>query len=109
MPGVDVAMMGPNDLSQSFGCPGETKDARVVEATEEVIAACGRHGVVPGTHVRGIDNARTWLEAGMRLVTFWNDIGMIVDSGRHATRELRDIVEELDEAKGEDSDGEREA
>ncbi|HSR09938.1 MAG TPA: aldolase/citrate lyase family protein, partial [Thermodesulfobacteriota bacterium] len=37
-PGIDVIFLGPWDLSQSLGVPGKTKDPRVIEVMEKVIA-----------------------------------------------------------------------
>ena len=44
--GVDVALIGSEDLSVSLGLPGETRHQSVVDAIEKVIDSAERHGVV---------------------------------------------------------------
>lgn len=49
--GVDGVMVGPYDLSGSFGIPGQLADARVTAACARVIEACRRHGKACGTQL----------------------------------------------------------
>jgi 2-keto-3-deoxy-L-rhamnonate aldolase RhmA len=46
--GVDVVMIGTNDLCAEMGIAGKYDDPRVVTAYEIVLAACRRHGKWPG-------------------------------------------------------------
>src|SRR4029077_6605587 len=48
VPGVDVLLIGTNDLTLEMGIAGRYDDARVVRAYETVIAACKQHGKYPG-------------------------------------------------------------
>jgi 4-hydroxy-2-oxoheptanedioate aldolase len=54
VPGVDACFIGPNDLAASMGIglgvPLESDHPRIVEALDEVLRSCGRHGVAPGIH-----------------------------------------------------------
>ncbi len=50
-PAVDGVMVGPYDLSGSFGVPGELRNPQVVKACSRVIAACRRAGVSCGLHL----------------------------------------------------------
>ncbi|HET6183406.1 MAG TPA: aldolase/citrate lyase family protein [Acetobacteraceae bacterium] len=42
--GIDVLLIGTNDLCFEMGIPGEYTNARVVAAYERTIAACRKHG-----------------------------------------------------------------
>ena len=44
VPGVDVLLIGTNDLTLEMGIPGKYDDPRVVAAYEKVLAACTKHG-----------------------------------------------------------------
>lgn len=46
--GVDVVMIGTNDLCAEMGIPGKYDDSRVVRAYETVLSACRKHGKWPG-------------------------------------------------------------
>lgn len=48
VPGVDVVMIGTNDLCAEMGIPGKYDDPQVVAAYETVLAACRKHGKWPG-------------------------------------------------------------
>jgi len=66
--GVEVAMIGPADLSVSLGCPGEFTAPQLVRAVERFIGQCERAGVIPGIHCRDAAQAEYWALQGMRLV-----------------------------------------
>ena len=48
VPGVDVLLIGTNDLCAEMGIPGDFGNERVAEAYRTMIAACRKHGKVPG-------------------------------------------------------------
>ena len=48
IPGVDVAFVGPNDLSIALGVPGQLDAPEMRDALNEVVGACARHVVVCG-------------------------------------------------------------
>lgn len=48
---VDGVMIGPLDLAGSLGVPGQTKHPLVLEASQQVIAACERRGKSCGSQV----------------------------------------------------------
>src|SRR5688572_28755405 len=58
-PGIDVVFVGPGDLSQSLGVPGELNHERVLTATQAVLTAAGAAGKWGG--VIGPDNAARWM------------------------------------------------
>lgn len=89
VPGVDAALIGPEDLSVSLGVPGETAHPIVVEAIEKVIAAARRHNVVPGIHMGSIEKLKGWMAKGMRLIMFNSELGFILEAGAAGLGELR--------------------
>jgi len=93
VPGVDAAFIGPADLSQSYGMPGQSEAPVIIEGLMRFIDACNRHGVAPGIHVYNMEKAKWWMDKGMRLIAYGNDISMIVDTGMKITKELKDYVE----------------
>jgi 4-hydroxy-2-oxoheptanedioate aldolase len=48
VPGVDVLLIGTNDLCAEMGIHGDFGNEKVVEAYKTVIAACKQHGKFPG-------------------------------------------------------------
>ena len=89
VPGVDVALIGPEDLSVSMGVPGESGHPSVVEAIEAVIQAAKRHGVAPGIHMGSVGPLRDWLAKGMRMIMYSSDLGFLMDAAAAGLEELR--------------------
>ena len=75
--GIDSVMIGPFDLSQSLGCPGEMDNPAVARACREVIRSCREHGVNSGIHIQSIEDAGLWKSLGMTFITCKTEAGMI--------------------------------
>lgn len=87
--GVDVAMVGPTDLSVSLGVPGDFDHPRLVETITRFIDACHQHHVKPGIHCRGVGQARKWLERGMQLVGAGGEHGLLLQKAMEAVKVLK--------------------
>jgi len=92
VPGVDMAFVGPADLSLSrsggLEAPGQTPADRAL--IEKVMAAAERNAVVLGTAVTGAEAARSFLERGFRFIAVHNDAGLLATTAREillATRQ----------------------
>ncbi len=90
--GVDVAMIGPADLSVSFGAPGEFSHPRMVEAIRRFVQQCERAGVTPGIHCRDAEQAQFWVQQGMRFVGAGGEHRLLLERARQVVNELRDLV-----------------
>jgi len=87
--GIDAVYVGPNDLSQTVGVPGQIHHPEVTRRIERVIAACHRAGVAPGLHTYDVESAQGWLRKGIRLLGYSGDSSFIVDTGTQAVNSLR--------------------
>lgn len=87
--GVDVALIGPSDLSISLGVPGEFEHPRLVETVGSFIKVCNRHGVAPGIQVRNATLARAWIERGMRFVGCGSELTLLLAKAQETVAELR--------------------
>ena len=67
--GVDVIFLGPTDLSNSLGLPGELRHPTVVEHLERAAAGVLDAGKVLGVTVPDAESAKAWMERGARYVT----------------------------------------
>jgi 2-keto-3-deoxy-L-rhamnonate aldolase RhmA len=57
VPGVDILLIGSNDLSAELGIPGDLRHAKIRAAFETTAAACRKHGKCLGVGgVRGDDS-----------------------------------------------------
>ena len=73
IPGIDVAYVGPSDLSISMGYRPGTRAKPFLTMLDRIVEACRRHGVVPGIQAAP-STAADRLERGFRMVTVLSDI-----------------------------------
>jgi len=79
VPGIDVLLLGTNDLCLELGIPGQLEHERVVNAIDTVVRVCQKHGKWPGLGgVYGKDVAKRYISRGMRFVLAGNDLGMLL-------------------------------
>ena len=91
VPGVDVLLIGTNDLSMELGIPGEFGHAKVVAAYERVIAACRKHGKWPGMGgVYTEDLMAKYIDMGARFILSGADLGMLMAGATQRAKFLRD-------------------
>ncbi len=90
VPGIDVLLIGTNDLAMEMGIPGEFNHAEIARAYERVIAACRRHNKAPG--MGGVyveDLLAKYIGLGMRMILSGNDLSLIMAGGSQRTKFLR--------------------
>ena len=88
VPGIDVVFLGPFDLSQSMGIPGQVRDPRVLKVVEEACRIILKVGKIPGVLVTSTEEAQERLDLGYRYILYNTDVGIIGPS-------LRSIVDGL--------------
>jgi 4-hydroxy-2-oxoheptanedioate aldolase len=67
--GVDVLFLGPTDLSQSLGHPGDLRHPDVLAALERVADAVIGSGKILGIYAATADMTHEWLDRGARYFT----------------------------------------
>src|SRR3970040_1690218 len=90
--GVDVLLIGTNDLCAEMGIPGQFTDPRVEDAYKKVIAACGKRGKYPG--VGGVYEPRLmekFIGLGMRFILSGSDLSFMMAGARARTEFLRSV------------------
>jgi 2-keto-3-deoxy-L-rhamnonate aldolase RhmA len=79
--GVDVLFVGPNDLTQALGIPGEVGDRRYREALARIAAAANENGRAAGIMVGRREQIPELSEMGYRFFTT-SDRSLILESAR---------------------------
>lgn len=74
VPGIDVALVGPADLTASLGLLPQFTHARVQEAIRKVLARCLERKVAFGIHTGSPSDARLWASRGAQFVAMGMDI-----------------------------------
>jgi 4-hydroxy-2-oxoheptanedioate aldolase len=66
--GVDGVFIGPSDLSQSYGFPGQPQHPAVQAAMDEIVRAVSKSSAAVGIMVPNAAAAREWRERGARYI-----------------------------------------
>lgn len=78
--GFDIIFIGPYDLSQSLGVPGQIDHPIVIEKMMQIIEKCNSRGVAVGTFVDNIQNARKWRDIGVKYISYSVDTGIFYEA-----------------------------
>jgi 4-hydroxy-2-oxoheptanedioate aldolase len=90
VPGVDVLLIGSNDLCAEMGIPGDFGNDRLADAYGKMIAACRKHGKFPG--MAGIYNEAImprYIEMGARFILSGQDGSFMMAGAQARTGFLR--------------------
>ena len=90
-PHLGVLFIGPYDMSQSMGVPGQTHSEIVKNAMKDVIRRAKTHGVMTGTFVDSLEGAKEWIGHGVKFISFYTDTGLMFDRCRQLVGELKAI------------------
>lgn len=85
VPDIDVIFLGPYDLSQSLGIPGQVDHPAVVSRMKEMVDLAQGVGKVVGTFVDDVATAKNWMDLGVLYISYSVDTGVIYQT-------FRDIV-----------------
>jgi len=93
VPGVDVAVVGNDDLSTGMGIPGQFTSDTYRNAVKGVIACCNRHGVMPGIAAGDPEVVKYWAGQGMKM--FWSgaDICFLWSGAAQCCKAVRQALE----------------
>lgn len=90
--GVDAVLIGPNDLSQDLGFPGETNHPIVQEYIQKLADKCNRLNFPWGVHLESPTSLIPWIERGMRFIMCSTDTSIIVDGGSNIVRTIKEKI-----------------
>jgi len=88
--GIDVIFVGPYDLSQSLGIPGDIENPRVTRAVEDLIDRANRRNIKLGIFTDTMQQLRHWRESGLAFLGYSIELTILVQA-------LNNICNKLDE------------
>jgi 4-hydroxy-2-oxoheptanedioate aldolase len=89
VPHIDVVFLGPYDLSQSLGIPGQVRDRRVIELMQQCVATIRQAGKAAGTFADNAEIAQQWIETGVQYVTMGVDVAIFFQACKRLVRAVR--------------------
>jgi 2-keto-3-deoxy-L-rhamnonate aldolase RhmA len=91
--GVDMVLIGTNDLLADMGIPGQYEHGRVRDAYARTLAACRKHGKHVG--VGGLSTrpklVAEFVKMGARYVSTGTDLAFLLAAATERAKQVRDI------------------
>jgi len=92
--GIDMVQWGPADYSLSIGRPGERGSPEVKAVERRVIETALSMGIPPRAEVHTVDQAKYYLDLGVRHFSIGIDISILYDWLKHNGEDLRRVISE---------------
>jgi 4-hydroxy-2-oxoheptanedioate aldolase len=90
--GLDVLLIGTNDLCLEMGIPGQLDHERVKAAFDAVLSACNKHGKIPALGgIYGRELLTRYLGLGFRMVLAGNDISLLYIAAQEQAKFVRGL------------------
>jgi 4-hydroxy-2-oxoheptanedioate aldolase len=87
--GVDIAFLGPYDLSQSLGIPGQVRDPRVRQALADAVHLARKAGKRIGTFCDDVEIALEYRALGVSYLTVSMDTSIFLSCARSMASKLK--------------------
>jgi len=84
----DILFIGPYDLSQSLGVPGDITHAKVVDAIRNITERARKTGIVTGVFADTVEAAKRWKNAGIQYISYSTDVGIYTDACKNILQNL---------------------
>ena len=86
--GIDVIFLGPYDLSQSCGVPGEVNHEKVISRMKDAVALAQKSGKYVGTFTESVEDAKKWREIGVQYIAYSVDVGLVLNAYKEVSNKL---------------------
>ena len=87
--GLDVAFLGPYDLSQSLGIPGQVKHPRVEKAMKKAIERARKLGKSIGSYCDDVARAIEYRDLGVSYITISADSVFLLSAAQSVVSQLK--------------------
>jgi len=89
VPHIDVIFLGPYDLSQSLGIPGQVRDRSVVDLMHQCVNTIRNAGKIAGTFADNPEIAKQWIDAGVQYIALGVDVSVFLRACQGLVRTVR--------------------
>jgi 4-hydroxy-2-oxoheptanedioate aldolase len=86
--GIDIVFIGPYDLSQSLGVPGQVSHPLVTKAMNDIVKRARSLGITVGTFTDTPQAAEMWRKAGVQYISYSVDVGIFSNACTQLVKEL---------------------
>ena len=87
--GIDVGLIGPNDLSISLGIPDQMNSETLIKAIDRVVETAKKRKKAAGIHIGNIEAIKKWRSKGMTVLAYSTDISFQYNASKSSLEELK--------------------
>ena len=88
IPGIDLVVVGHQDLSQSLGIPGQYDHPSMTEATQTVRSLCQERGIAIAGVVGQPDQIKAAIDGGAQFLMYGADVVFLREAAKRAVEAL---------------------
>lgn len=88
VPGIDLIFVGPYDLSQALGVPGQVESPLVTKAMKDIAKKAREQKIALGTFADDAATALQWAELGVQFNAISVDVGLIYSAAKQLVDDL---------------------
>jgi 2-keto-3-deoxy-L-rhamnonate aldolase RhmA len=87
--GIDVGVIGPNDLSISLGIADQMNSEMLNQAIGKVVETAKKKGKASGIHIGSVEAIKKWRAKGMTVLACNTDIGFQYAAAKSTLEEMK--------------------
>ena len=91
LPQIDVLFIGPGDLSQATGHPGELNHPEVVALFERITKTALANGKVVGVFCGSKADIEKYIKIGIQYFAFGSDLAMIASKFKDVSKDIASV------------------
>ncbi len=91
VPGVDAVLLGPYDLSASYGKMGQISDPEVLTGIDRITTTCQAIGLPLGYFGISFDAVKPWMDKGYSLIVAGVDVLFLGSGARRMLKDLQSV------------------
>ncbi|MDD3361175.1 MAG: aldolase/citrate lyase family protein [Hespellia sp.] len=76
--GIDIAFVGPNDMSQDYGILGQFNSETMETALQKIVNAAQAAGKYAGVHFGGKEQTVKWINRGYQMNMCGSDVSLMI-------------------------------
>jgi 4-hydroxy-2-oxoheptanedioate aldolase len=89
VPHLDGIFLGPYDLSQSLGIPGQVRDPQVISLMQQCVKVIRQSGKFIGTYADTPEIAKEWMNLGVQLIAVGVDVVVFMKACQSLVKQIR--------------------
>lgn len=90
VPNIDIIFIGPYDLSQALGVPGQVMSKTVLDSMETITKKAKAKGIIVGSFAANKKTIEIHKEMGIQYLSYHIDVEILLSGARKLVQELCD-------------------